>query len=246
MLKKILILAGGRGTRMKHLTKDKPKVLIDVLGKPFLHYVLQRIDQAGFKEIIIVGGYKFKEMQKFLNKYKNKFNIKLINQYRKVGQDKYGTACALWAAREHIENQNFVAINGDDLFSPKDLNALAHKNDNFTYLGVLKHNHPERFGMLKSDKDNFVIEMIEKPIPGIEFDKNNPQENYISTGLYKFGPDLFLALDQIELSKRGEYEMPDALKILTQHRKVKIIPLKNEWKTISSPKNVKMLEKFLH
>ena len=58
---KIVIAAAGKGTRMKELGFDKPKHLLQVNGKPFLEYLLNNILKAGYKEIVIVGGYKFEK-----------------------------------------------------------------------------------------------------------------------------------------------------------------------------------------
>ena len=55
---KIVIAAAGKGTRMRHLTKNKPKPLIEIHKKPFLAYLLDNILKAGYEEIILVVGYK--------------------------------------------------------------------------------------------------------------------------------------------------------------------------------------------
>ena len=64
MIKKVLISAAGRGSRMLHLSKDKPKHLIETNGKPFLYYLLNNLKQAGFEEVIMVVGYKKDFMEK--------------------------------------------------------------------------------------------------------------------------------------------------------------------------------------
>ena len=67
MVKKVVIAAAGQGTRMLHLTKDRPKHLIKVQKKPFLGYLLDNLLKAGYKELILVVGYKEELMRQFLN-----------------------------------------------------------------------------------------------------------------------------------------------------------------------------------
>ena len=95
MIKKVLISAAGRGSRMLDLSKDKPKHLIEINNKPFLYYLLSNLKEAGFEEIIMVVGYKKEFMEEFLAEYKDTFNITLVNQFDILGEDRYGTACPL-------------------------------------------------------------------------------------------------------------------------------------------------------
>ena len=102
MIKKVLISAAGRGTRMLDLSKDKPKHLIEINGKPFLYYLLKNLKEAGFEEIIMVVGYKKEFMEEFLAEYGGEFNITLVNQFDILGEDRYGTACPLECVKDML------------------------------------------------------------------------------------------------------------------------------------------------
>ena len=85
MIKKVVIAAAGKGTRMLHLSKDKPKHLIEVNGKPFLSYLLDNLFFAGYKDIVLVVGYMPEIMEAFVKSYitpeKGDFKIEIINQF---------------------------------------------------------------------------------------------------------------------------------------------------------------------
>ena len=91
MISKVVVSAAGRGTRMLHLGKQKPKHLIEINGKPFLYYLLNNLKQAGFTEIIMIIGYKKELMEDFLNKFNGTFNITIINQFAKYAIRSYKT-----------------------------------------------------------------------------------------------------------------------------------------------------------
>jgi choline kinase len=93
MIKKVLISAAGRGSRMLDLSKDKPKHLIEANGRPFLYYLLSNLKQAGFEEIIMVVGYKKEFMEEFLKEYSGEFNIKLVNNKKRQRRNWNYIAC---------------------------------------------------------------------------------------------------------------------------------------------------------
>ena len=237
MIKKVVIFAAGRGTRMLHLSKDKPKHLIEVNNKPFLYHTLNNLKQAGFEEFIMVVGYKKELMEDFLDKYKKDFNIKIVNQFDILGEDRYGTACPLECVKDFIGGDDFLAVNGDNLFDVKDLKRF-NNDDQYHYVAGLPHNHPEKYGVLQVGNDNFLESVIEKPA--------EPIGNLINTGLYKFTSDVFDYLDKIELSPRGEYELTDVVNLLAKEKKVKAMSLNGIWLDFGKPEDIKRVEEYLN
>jgi len=100
---KALILAAGKGVRMGQLTQDKPKVLIEIAGKPFLYYVLKNLEAAGINEIGVVVGYKKEKIFEFAKEFG--FNLKFIEQEKLLG-----TGDAVMRAKEWINNDSFIVI----------------------------------------------------------------------------------------------------------------------------------------
>ncbi|MCK5107406.1 MAG: NTP transferase domain-containing protein, partial [Nanoarchaeota archaeon] len=109
MTKTIAIMAAGKGTRMLPLTKEVPKPMILLNGKPFLHYLLTNVKEAGYEEIIVIVGYLKELIEEFL--VINGWDVKVIEQTEILGS---GSAIKL--LKGEIEG-DFVAINGDNLFS---------------------------------------------------------------------------------------------------------------------------------
>ncbi|MBT4850254.1 NTP transferase domain-containing protein [Candidatus Parcubacteria bacterium] len=235
MIKKVLISAAGRGTRMLDLSKDKPKHLIEVNKKPFLYYLLDNLKKAGFEEIIMVVGYKKEFMESFLAEYKDDFHITLVNQFDVLGEDRYGTACPLECTKDLLQGQSFLAVYGDNLYSVEDLKRL-NIDDGYSYIAGLAHETPEKYGVLQVE-GGLLKKIVEKPA--------KPIGNLINTGLYKFSPEVFDHLDKIDLSPRGEYELTDVINILAKKDKVKAIDLRGVWLDFGKPGDIKKVEQYL-
>lgn len=178
---KIVITAVGRGTRMRHLTNNKPKHVINILDRPFLYYLLENFEKAGYKEFCVVVGYQAETICDFLKKYDS--TIKIINQFKILGKKEYGTACAIKCLRDFIIGENFIAMYGDNLYLPQDMKSF-NIDDDFCYVGGLIHPHPEKYGVLIT-KDEFLEKIIEK--------SKKSKANLINCGFYKFTPDIFLS-----------------------------------------------------
>jgi NDP-sugar pyrophosphorylase family protein len=236
MIKKVLISAAGRGTRMLELSKDKPKHLIEANGKPFLYYLLSNLKEAGFEDIIMVVGYKKEFMEEFLKQYPE-FNISLVNQFDILGEDRYGTACPLECVKEMLKGESFLAVYGDNLYAVEDLKRLSREDD-YSYVAGLPHKHPENYGVLAVDENGLLKSIVEKP--------KEPVGNLINTGLYKFTPEVFDYLDKIQLSPRGEYELTDVINLLAERGKVKALDLQGIWLDFGKPEDVQRVEDYLN
>lgn len=256
---KIVISAAGKGTRMLHLTKNKPKHLIKIKGKPFLYYLLKNIKKAGFFDIILVVGYKAEKFKEFLesgwyrdlfgkvtvieqkNNYqvykfsKPGYSVILVNQYEILGTKKYGTACPLMCVKEALGKENFVSVCGDNLYSPLDLKAIKI-NDSFNYVASFVRNRPEKYGVLVTE-NSYLKKIVEKPKKFIG--------NLTNTGLYKFTPEIHKILGKIRKSPRGEYELTDALSLLAKRKKIKVLSIKDYFFDFGNPADIIRLSKFL-
>jgi len=233
MIKKAVIAAAGRGTRMLHIAKNKPKQLIKACDAPFLSYLLDNLIEAGYKELILVVGYKKEKIEEFLKKYN--YNVKVVDQFEVLGKDKYGTACALECVENIVGNENFIMVYGDNLFSARDLKVL-NVNDDWNCMASFYHNSPQRYGVLSAE-DGFLKKIVEKPKKHIG--------NLINIGLYKFTPEIFEKLKKVKLSQRGEYEITDAINFLAEEKKMKVIKIHDYWFDFSNPADIIRVSKFL-
>tara|TARA_Y100000310_G_scaffold345226_1_gene462887 strand:+ start:6252 stop:6944 length:693 start_codon:yes stop_codon:yes gene_type:complete len=225
---KAIILAAGKGIRMMPLTENIPKVLVKVNSKPFLWYVIHNLKQAGYDDIGIVMGYKKEKIQDFLNEY----NIKatLIEQ-----TEQKGTGHAVMQVKNFVKDENFIVCGGDNLFSIQDLKAMQI-DDNLCHVMGKKIEDPRKYGILIVD-NNKLVKIIEKP-PTIIGDM-------VNIGLYKFTKEIWPALEKIQLSPRGEYEITDAISLLAKEKKVDVLTLKNYWLDLGSKEDIPKVEEFL-
>lgn len=233
MIKKAVIAAAGQGTRMLHLTNNKPKHLINIRRKPFLAYLLDNLLSAGYRELIIVVGYKELMIKDFLRD--QKYKALVVNQYEILGEKEYGTACPIKAVKNITAKEHFLYVFGDNLYSVKDL-AGMNIGGKYNYIAGLYHPHPEKYGVLISD-NGFLKRIVEKPAKNIG--------NFINAGLYKFTPAIFKKTDIIQKSPRGEYEITDAVTLLAKERKVKIKKLKDYWIDFGNPGDIIKFSNFL-
>ena len=246
MIKKVVIAAAGQGTRMLHLTKDKPKHLICVLKRPFIFYLLDNIFKAGYKEIILIVGYKAEKFKESLKNYKlptKNHKIRIINQFEILGEaegkgkkGKYGTACPLMCVKNIIGKENFLMVAGGDFYLAKDLKKF-NINDKYNYIAGFYHKNPEKFGVLLVDNKRFLKKIVEKPKEYLG--------NLINISLYKFTPEVFNKLSKIKKSPRGEYEITDVVSLLAKDKKVKVKILKDFWMDFGNPADIINLSKFL-
>jgi len=266
MIKKVVIAAAGQGTRMLHLTKGKSKHLIRVRKRPFLAYLLDNLFLAGFRDLILVTGFKEELIEKFLNRYKpplkslrkSQYKIRMVSQYEALGPKSkiYGTACPLMCVnpvrgfKGKVKAQSKRTSNGvKDIIKKGQFIYLC--GDNLYSVGDLKamnigrkyscvagiyHKRPEKYGVLIKD-NGFLKKIIEKP--------KNFVGNIVNTGLYKFNFEIFDKVKKIKKSPRGEYEITDAINLLAKEKKVKVKIIKDFWLDFGNPADVIVLSCFL-
>ncbi|MFA5070377.1 MAG: sugar phosphate nucleotidyltransferase [Patescibacteria group bacterium] len=235
MIKKVVISAAGRGTRMKELTADRPKHLLEIAGHPFLYYLLDRLSKAGFSEMILVVGYKKEAFNEFISKYP--FKLAVIDQHEICGED-YGTAIPIKAAQKLVGTDDFVAVAGDNLYSVRDLKKVLI-DDKLNYISGLSVTNPSGFGYLETDNFGYLRNIVEKP------KVYPPGPCFINCSLYKFTPEIFESIGRIGLSVRGEYEITDAIKRLAREKKVKMVTLEDFWLDFGRPEDIEKLAKHL-
>ena len=208
-MKCAIILAGGKGTRMK---ADTAKVMCDILFKPMIEYVIDAVKEAGVEDICVITGYKHETVEGFLAALDA--NIKTALQ-----EPQLGTGHAVMQAREFIQahqGDDILIINGDGPLMDKetlDKSYAYHKeNDNaITLLSALVED-THGIGHIKRDENGTLLRIVE--------DKDATAEEKLikesNAGVYWFkGGDLLYALDHITNNNvQNEYYLTDSLEIL--------------------------------
>ena len=205
MIKKGIILAGGKGTRMSPLTKAVNKQLLPIYDKPLIYYPLSILMLAKIKDILIIVN----EGQ--LNQYK-----KLIPNGKNLGvnitfkeQDKpRGLPDAFIIGDSFIKNDNVAMILGDNFFYGQNLTKLLLECSKIkSGAKIILHSvqNPELFGVAKiNNKNKKILKIVEKP--------KNFISNLAITGLYFFDNNVVKYAKKLKPSKRGELEIIDLLK----------------------------------
>lgn len=218
---------------MRELATTRPKHLIPVIGRPFISHVLDRLVAAGIQRMILVIGHLREVWTDYLRE--QPYDLTIVDQCRILG-DKYGTSCPIEAAASVLDNESFLAVNGDNLYSPDDIRALL-VDDAFTYVAGLKHEHPERYGVLVPRPDGTLERIEEKPAVYVG--------DLINTSLYKFTPEVLPIVQGLKKSPRGEYEITDAVSALAKQNRVRIHMLREYWKDFGRPEDIAIMEEFI-
>lgn len=215
---KALILAAGQGKRLEPLTKTQPKVMLPLVGKPLLEHILIEVKKAGIEQVTIITGYLEEEIKKYFGDGKSLgMKIEYITQ-----KERLGTAHAV--AQSSFDT-DFLVLNGDTLVKAEDIKKLISQHQGGATIAVKPSESPELYGVVEVE-DGFVKSIEEKP--------ENPRSNLVSTGIYVFSPDIYSAIEKTELSDRGEYELPESIKILMQTTRVKAVEI-SEFIDIGTP-----------
>ena len=204
MIKKGIILAGGKGTRMSPLTKAVNKQLLPIYDKPLIFYPLSILMLAKIKDIlIIVNKGQLNQYKKILPDGKNLgIKISFIEQ-----PTPKGLPDAFILGQKFIGSENVALILGDNFFYGQNLTEQLlnyRKLDKGAKIILHKVLKPEKYGVAKINKKNKVIKIIEKPSKFIS--------DLAVTGLYFFDNKVIKYSKKLKPSKRGELEIIDLIK----------------------------------
>jgi dTDP-glucose pyrophosphorylase len=198
-LRKALVLAAGKGTRMGGLTRDVPKPLLPLGGKPILHHVLDRLAGAGIEEACIVIGYYGDQIRAHLAGYPLPLTFCVQNELT-------GTAHAALLGRSFCARDPFLLTFGDILCTSADYSGLIRllAPPSEAVVGVKYVDDPAP-GAAVYEEHGRVTRIIEKPPPGTS------ATHWNSAGVYAFTARIFDELERVPRSPRGEYEITDAI-----------------------------------
>ena len=211
MIKKGIILAGGKGTRMSPLTKAVNKQLLPIHDKPLIFYPLSILMLAGIKDIlIIVNQGQLSQYKKIIPDGKS-FGIK-INYIEQKNPN--GLPEAFILGEKFIKNQNVCLILGDNFFYGQNLSKILRnctKLKNGAKVLLHRVNNPERFGVAK---------VFGKKIRSIKEKPRKFISDLAITGLYFFDRKVCNYAKKLKPSKRGELEIVDLLNKYLKNKKL--------------------------
>jgi len=246
---KAVILAAGKGTRMRELTNEVPKPMLRVHGKPILQHIIEGIRAAGVKELFIVTGYMAEVIESHFGDG-SKLGMKL-QCGRQLIQD--GTGKAPEVAKEFIGASPFILTYGDILVKPETYARMIHRFNEGYFSGVISVTRGEDVtkGGLNFFDDEFRLKrLVEKPTP-VQVEELRQtgwlkpgEPTWYNAGIYIFKPSLFEFTARLQKSPRGEYELTDAISALVQTRhQIAGLEIEGRWVDVRDPDVLERLER---
>lgn len=245
---KAVILAAGKGTRMKDLTSEVPKPMLRVHGRPILEHILNGLQAAGIKEFCIITGWRAEVVEDYFGDG-SRLGVSICYVRQEV-QD--GTGKAPELARAFVGNDSFLLTYGDILVKPETYQAMLMRwrESEFSALLTVTEGQDVTKGGLNFFDEQFCLKrLIEKPSPAqIEQLRREgwlrPGEPvWYNAGIYIFHPFLFEFTGRLQKSPRGEYELTDAIIAMMQTgRRIAGLKIAGRWVDVRDPEVLAQLE----
>lgn len=219
-----VILAAGKGTRLRPLTENTPKQLVKAAGKPLLDHIVEAIPSA-VQELIIVTGYLGEQIREHCGEEYMGRKVTYVEQ-----KEQKGTGDALWLCKDHIKGR-FLFLFGDDLHGKTDIaRAVSYTRS----MLVLTTDKPERFGIVVRNPDGTLGQFVEKP--------KQPPSNLASTGVFVLDEHIFEY--DLKTETNGEFYHTDVIKEYAKDYPIAVVE-QNLWIPVGYPEDVQKLEQLL-
>lgn len=221
-----VILAAGRGTRMRPLTDSVPKPLIKVCGTALIEHVVAALPPE-ITELIIVTGYLGEQIEAYCGQVFLGRTVKYVQQANHAG----GTGDALMCAKELVTGK-FLFMYADDIHGSAALaEAVAH---NHAILGAYAE-EPQHFGVLLEDEAGRLLGILEKPA--------NPPSNKVNIGGFVLQPSIF-TYNVAPSAEHGELFATDMVTAYAKDNVVDIV-MQSLWIPVGKPEDIAKAEAVL-
>lgn len=209
-----IILAAGKGTRLRPHTNTIPKPLLPIQGRPILDWIIGALPPVD--RLVVVVNYLAEQIEDYLRSQSHVRNWATVKQ-----AEPRGTGDALMSCNGAVNADRVMVLNGDDLIGRADLAALAA-----VPMGILTHpvSEPESFGVVFRNPDGTLKQIVEKQ-------KGLPAPQLANIGGYMFPKDVFDLT--LPLSPRNEYEITDAVAQLAARGGFRVVEA-NYWLPIGT------------
>lgn len=220
-----VILAAGRGERLRPGTDKTPKPLLKVAGKSILEHNLDQFPPQ-VKEVIIVVNYLKEQIKNYFGKEFNGKKISYVEQ-----KERLGTAHALRVCKEYLKDEKFIVMNGDDFYSQQDM--LKCLNYDLCILAK-EVESPGRFDIVKLGKDNFLKNIITS--------SPSAKDNLINIGFYVLNKRFFNY--QMVRLPNGEFGLPHTIAKMAKDYPIKVVKA-SSWFPIGCPEDLIEAENYI-
>ena len=230
---KAVLLAAGRGTRMREMTAQLPKPMLEVRGKPVLQHIVEGLRDAGITSFLIIVGYRAESVENFFGDG-SRYNVG-IQYLTQTVQD--GTGRVVELARNFAADTPFILGYGDILVAPENYKRLVDIPKGVeAFISLTRGEDVSKGGAVFVNDQMELVDLREKPKPG------EPTSPWYNAGLYVFRPSIFDFTAKLKPSLRGEYELTDAIRDLAQSgTRVQAIELTGRWADVRDPETLAKL-----
>ena len=221
-----VILAAGKGTRMRPLTETTPKPLVEVAGLSLLDHIVSSLPSA-VDELIIVTGYLGEQIQEHCGEEFYGRPVTYVHQ-----EEQNGTAKALWLCKDLIKGR-FLFMFADDIHGKDDLARAVSYSRSMLVAQVEK---PEKFGIVVRRPDGTLSSMIEKP--------EHAPSNCASTGAMVLDEQIFEYEPEEEKTIKGEFYLTEVIERYSKDHPIAVVE-QSTWIPIASVEDVENANKLL-
>ena len=234
-ISKGVLLAAGRGTRMRDLTEALPKPMLEVRGKPVLQHIVEGLRDNGLTSLLVVVGWRAEVVKKFFGDG-SKLGVTIQYETQTV-QDGTGRVVAL--AENFAGADPFLLSYGDILIAPENYRRIRDALDDAeAVISVKRSDDVSQGGAVFVNGKFELTDLREKPKPG------EPTSPWYNAGVYAFRSSIFDHIAKLQPSPRGEYELTDAIRNLAfSGRKVQAIEIAGDWADVRDPEILAQLNR---
>ena len=222
---KVIILAGGFGTRLSEYTKTIPKPMIDINGKPMIYHIMKFFSKSGYKDFIIAAGYKGEVIKNFFKKKYYDWNVNIVN----TGKETM-TGGRLKKLKKYIGNESFFMTYGDGLSNVNLKKLLSFHKNHGKLVTLTTVRPPARFGVIKF-KGHLVKYFKEK---------SKLDEGWINGGFFVMEPNF---LNYIKGDKT--YLEREPLEKITKNKQLAAFKHTGFWQCVDTKRDLEKIRKIL-
>ena len=222
---RVVILAGGMGSRMSELTKTIPKPMVKIKNKPILIHIMEHYSSMGFNEFFIALGYKGNVIKKFFRRKNLNWKVHLID----TGKNTM-TGGRVKRLKKYLKNERFFLTYGDGISNVNIKKLLKFHKKHKKSVTLTAVRPPARFGSIKLKYNKVKIFK----------EKSKLDEGWINGGFFVFEPDIFKYIknDQTYLER-------EPLEILSKKKQLMAFKHHGFWQCMDTKRDKKLIEKIL-
>lgn len=227
-----VILAGGRGTRLRPMTQVVNKHVLPVYNNPMIYYPVETLLKSNIDDIMVISTPE--DIGRYIQLLEDDFEAEF--RYR-VQKEPKGIADALSLAEDFVDGSVAVIL-GDNVILDNLSGAFSkfETSDSAAKIFLKKVDRPSAYGIAEFE-ENELVSLREKPA--------NPGSNFAITGLYVYDSEVFDVIPRLEASDRGEYEITDVNKEFLERGTLEYEIIDAKWFDVGTPEGLFRASKFV-